>query len=93
MGAEDSWSAWSFQAKSFLAMVGPTVGRDIDSASRWTEVVAMSSLEPDRQEQSCKVFYLLTMMMRGAPLQVLRAIEENKGYGAWRQLCRRYGSK
>ena len=91
-GREEEWTDWTFQAKAFLSLVGDSVGQDLENAALLTVPVNMADMTETRQTHSRKVFYMLTMLLKGPPLSLLRQVPDSNGYDAWRQLHRRYDS-
>ena len=52
------------------------------------------SAEPEDVQLRCKQFYnIMTGLLRGKPLRMLRQIENRNGYELWRQLCQLFAPK
>ena len=91
-GNEEAWQEWAFQARAFLSLLGVSVADDMTRVETAAEQIDMADLSEDRRGYARKVYYVLTMLLRGPPLAVLRQVENTNGYEAWRRLLRRYDS-
>ena len=91
-GSEEAWLEWAFQARAFLSLLGDTVADDLGRVEGTQEKVETNDLNEERRGFARKVYYVLTMLLKGPPLAVLRQVEDSNGYEAWRQLTKRYDS-
>ena len=91
-GSEEAWLEWAFQARAFLSLLGDSVADDLIRVESAREKIEVDDLNEVRRGFARKVYYVLTMLLRGPPLAVLRQVEDSNGYEAWRQLTKRYDS-
>ena len=91
-GSEEAWQEWAFQARAFLSLLGDSVADDLIRVETAREKIEVDDLNEVRRGSARKVYYVLTMLLRGPPLAVLRQVEDSNGYEAWRQLTKRYDS-
>ena len=91
-GDEEQWPEWSFQARSYLSLLGDNVAEDLVTVENLDEEPPLSDMSDLRRALSRKCFYALTMLVRGPPLGILRQIEDSHGYEAWRRLPKRFDS-
>jgi len=73
-----------------LSLIGDSVADDLRQSEGLPRTVDLASLNAVRRASSRKVFYALTMLVKGAPLSILRSIEDSSGYEARRLLCAKY---
>ena len=53
----------------------------------------LSSMNEDSKARSEQLYSILTGLLRGRPLKILRAVNERNGYEVWRQLVVQYSPK
>ena len=53
----------------------------------------LSSMNEDSKARSEQLYSILTGLLRGRPLKILRAVSERNGYEVWRQLVVQYSPK
>ncbi len=90
-GDEVAWSDWSFQVRAYLDMMTVTMSSNLDAVEAdLTAPLALAALGDVAAENARKIFYVLTMLLSGAPLLLLKRVERGNGLECWRLLCERY---
>ena len=81
------WKDWFWSVEQFLATV------DVAFQAELTEVTnhlnreqLLSNMTPVQQERSHFLYSLMASLLRGRPLQILKAVPNSNGYEAVRQL-------
>ena len=76
----------------FEAFVGNQHEQTLDKmlvAEKLTRPVLTSQFSPEDAAMSKALFFLVTMVVQGAPLQAIMTVEGRNGFEAWRRLVQR----
>lgn len=80
--------------KAWLFLGNPKFEVDLHRAESHKTGAIDVSAEPEDVQLRCKQFYnIMTGLLRGKPLRMLRQIENRNGYELWRQLCQLFAPK
>ena len=78
---------WKWQFQQYVNGVCPDIGELMVSVEEHIgEVIPMRSLSIEKQAQSGRLYALLGSLMRGRAGQIIRAIKDNNGFEAWREI-------
>ena len=89
VGPKEEWPAWRF---AFEAFVGNQHEQTLDKmlvAEKLTRPVLTTEFSPEDAAMSKALFFLVTMVVQGAPLQSIMTVEGRNGFEAWRRLVQR----
>ena len=89
-GHEGQWSEWSFQMKAFLSLDNEQMHTLLAAAEQQDAPIDLNGLTPANRLLSRRIFYIMTMTLRGAPLGLLKSTPDQNGLEAWRLLYARY---
>lgn len=99
-GSEDhesdlsKWQDFCVNLKAWLFLGNPGFEQDLIRAEAHRLNVIDVSAEPADVQNRCKQFYnIMTGLLKGKPLRLLRQIENRNGYELWRQLCQLFAPK
>ena len=88
-GPTEEWPAWRF---SFEAFVGNQHERTLDQmliAEKMARPILTSEFSAEDAAMSKALFFIITMVVRGPPLQAIMTVEGRNGFEAWRRLVQR----
>lgn len=88
-GPTEEWPAWRF---SFEAFVGNQQERTLDQmliAEKMVRPILTSEFSAEDAAMSKALFFIITMVVRGPPLQAIMMVEGRNGFEAWRLLVQR----
>ena len=89
-GHEEQWAEWSFQMRAFLSLDNEAVHTLLTAAEQQDAPIDVNGLTPENRLIARRIFYIMTMTLRGAPLGLLKSMPDQNGLEAWRQLYARY---
>ena len=89
-GAESQWADWSFQMRAYLSLLDTSIGPGLDAAEAEERNLDMNAFNEAAKAASRKIYYILTMTLRGPPLGILKSTPQQNGYLSWRTLFTRY---
>jgi hypothetical protein len=85
-----SFRDWRFAFETWFSCISSDGETTISSCTKETSVIVMSTL-PTHIQQLPRVLYLiLSQSLKGRPLDILKSVEKNNGFEAYRQLSLEY---
>ena len=83
----DQWADWRFSFVSYLGVVDSKFVEEIE----WVEAhasteKAMVNMDPSTQGRARELYAVLLSFVRNRPAKLVRAVPQQNGYEAWRQL-------
>eukprot|EP00971_Amphidinium_carterae_P330268 6463206-Amphidinium_carterae.1 len=90
-GKESSWRDWSFQFESYCGLLSAALHRHMTEVKNVTTPLhSMQILQDDLAVLSRSMFFLLVQLVGGVAMTIVRGVEEQHGFEAWRRLCQHY---
>ena len=88
------WLAWSTSFRNWVTFAEPAYESDLgEIESRLTEVPHISQMPVVCVERARKLYVILSSLLRGRPLAILRGIDDRNGYECWRQLTNQFSPR
>ena len=81
------WLAWSTSFRNWVTFAEPAYENDLAEVERrLTEIPHVVNMPPACVERARKLYVILSSVLKGRPLAILRGVEERNGFECWRQL-------
>ena len=88
------WLAWSTSFRNWVTFAEPAYESDLgEIESRLTEVPHIAQMPVVCIERARKLYVILSSLLRGRPLAILRGIDDRNGYECWRQLTNQFSPR
>ena len=88
------WLAWSTSFRNWVTFAEPAYESDLgEIESRLTEVPHIAQMPAVCVERARKLYVILSSVLRGRPLAILRGIDDRNGYECWRQLTNQFSPR
>ena len=82
-----SWLAWSTSFRNWVTFAEPAYENDLAEVERrLTDVPHATNMPPVCLERARKLYVILSSVLKGRPLAILRGVEDRNGFECWRQL-------
>ena len=82
-----SWIAWSTSFRNWVTFAEPAYENDLAEVERrLTDVPHATNMPPVCLERARKLYVILSSVLKGRPLAILRGVEDRNGFECWRQL-------
>ena len=82
------WQDWRFAFENFIRILDDGMLTEMTVATESEKEMQMVSIALDQQKRAEKLYSLLSMLMRNRPQRLVRGVQDQNGYEAWRVLVR-----
>ena len=82
------WQDWKFAFENFIGMIDSQLLKDMKNVEKTATEIKMSSLNEEVKPRSEKLYSMLSMLMKNRPLRLVRGVQEQNGFEAWRVLMK-----
>jgi len=89
-GKEQQWVEWAFQARAYCALLAPGMEEQMRAAEAMRTTIVMAELSQVAKHNARLLFATLVFTCRGVAAFILRRVQDNNGFEAWRMLCGRF---
>jgi len=86
-GELGKWPEWSFVARAYFCGLEVVTRQDLRRIEGSDKPLVLSEMSPDFRKKAEALWVLLSPLLRGKALAVLRRVEEANGFEGWRQIC------
>ena len=97
-GIEGKWKEWSFQFKTQVKVADPWTGKKLEEVQKMKANDEMDDVfmeeEDERVEKiGAELYSVLTSLLTGEPLMLVRSVQHGDGWAAWRKVFNRYNPR
>ena len=89
-GQQDGWEDWSFAMRADLSCLSETMADLLDAAEKSPETIELGQLPEAAKAEARQLYYILVVQCSGSALQVVKGVEKNNGFEAWRRMLQRH---
>ena len=89
-GQQDGWQDWSFAMRPYLSCLSETMADLLDAAEKSPEKIDLGPLRDAAKSEARQLSYILALQCNGRALQVVKGVEKNRGFEAWRRMFQRH---
>lgn len=82
------WQDWRFAFENFIRILDDGMLTEMTVATESEKEIQMVSITLEQQKRAEKLYSLLSMLMRNRPQRLVRGVQDQNGYEAWRVLVR-----
>ena len=88
-GQQTNWQDWSFAMRAYLSCLTETMADLLDAAETSPEKIDLGPLPEAAKAEARQLCYILALQCSGSALQVVKGVEKNNGFEAWRRMFQR----
>eukprot|EP00971_Amphidinium_carterae_P325964 6456549-Amphidinium_carterae.1 len=92
-GDENMFEDWCFKLKTFIAQDSLTTTTRMTSMEGRADAPDYSQYDDSTKRDSASLFFRLVALTEKGALSIVRQIEPQDGFEAWRRLCARYAPR
>ena len=89
-GQQDGWPDWSFAMRAYLSCLSETMADLLNAAEKSSKTIELGPLPEAAKAEARQLYYILALQCNGSALQVVKGVEKNNGFEAWRRMLQRH---